>query len=490
MDITQCNDTFNSTEFDTDVKARAKALQYLEQHNEIKTLRVLWVDVSNIIRCKAVRTTWLLQHKSSFNYVCVTNACMSLRPFDDTIINEALPNRDFGEAYLVPEWDTFYVTSYSPSSATVFGGFFHKSPTTGMIERWPLCPRNALIQAEKQLAMTRSNSDVPGLLLKGAFEEEFYLIPQSLEVNKQLMVNPDPYTFTNVYSLNEYTPILDEILDHLERHGVPVEQVMAESGPAQFEITWDYCNIKQACDRHIIVRQTVHAIAQKHGLYASFLPKPYLHKVGTGCHAHLSLWTLDGATNIVPDASEPTGVSPLGQRAIAGVLSMAKELTSLFNACPLSYRRLQPNCWSGCNIIWGLDNKEAMVRIASSPFMSKTGNSNFEIKTIDHTANPYLAMAGAIYAVIHGLDNSNIVIPPPTSANPAVMSFEEVSKMALEKLPTNLEKALDLLNNNQYLQSSLGTQLVNAFIQVKRAEVAFMKDKDINAAVMIYYKLF
>ncbi|EFA82855.1 glutamate-ammonia ligase [Heterostelium album PN500] len=456
--------------------------------------------------CKSVRTKWLLEN--DFNYVCVTNACMSVRVFDDVIIEEAAPSTQFGEVFLVPDWSTFHVNSYSGGTASVFGAFYTSAqdstlPTTktqgsssqatehansSMITKnklspWPYCPRQTLYRVQKMLADINVGG-IQGLEVKGSFEEEFYLLSKS---------NPlepfDPYSFASVISLNQYQTILDEIAQNLELQGVPVEQMLAESGPAQFEMTIPYTSIMEACDRHIIFRQTVHAIADKFGLQASFLPKVHLNRAGSGCHVHLSLW--QAGNNLVPDASDiDTGISVLAKRAIAGILTHAKAMTPILNANLNSYHRLQPNCWSGNTITWGLDNKEAMVRIPSSASKSTKGITNFEVKTLDHTANPYMAIAAIICAMADGLISETITMTPPTSVNPSSLTQEQREALRIDQLPTSLENALKALKSDDYLLNMIGSKICTSYIAHRQHEITLLKDCSHRDIIERYYKLF
>eukprot|EP01133_Synstelium_polycarpum_P006577 gene6577-7633_t len=462
-----CNvETVQSSSSSLKCPKRLAALEYLESTASIMFLRFVWTDISNVIRCKAVRTKWLLENKDSFNFVNITNACMALKCYNDGIVPEALPSKEFGEVFLVPDWSTFHVLPYEPSSAAVYGAFYAPSNPEPLIP-WNLCPRQTLIRAIQSLQ--------GGMTVKGAFEEEFYLIPKPTENQLKLLSETiptsttpaptDPYTWSSCYSLTEHSPVLLEIVRQLEAQNVPIEQVLSESGPGQFEITVPYTDIVEACDRHITVRQTVRAVASKYGYIASFLPKVYRHVAGSGCHVHLSLWSPSG-TNLVPDASDATGISVLAKQAIAGILTHAKGLTPIFNACDNSYERLQPNAWSGGFIAWGLDNKETIVRVPGSPFVRQKGNSNFEVKTIDHSSNPYLAMAATIFSMADGINNK-LTPPPPTSVNPATLSTKERKEMAIDLLPNNLIAAVDNLNKNKYLLSTMGKDLCNAFSQIK-----------------------
>ncbi|KAF2073849.1 hypothetical protein CYY_004845 [Polysphondylium violaceum] len=492
------DNAFLKTRF-LDIPQRLEVLKKIENDKRLKFIRVCWVDVANKIRCKSVNTRWLLEHRDNFFNVTVTNACMSFKAFEDAIVQEALPpNSGFGEVFLVPDWDSFTRHPSNPAYAQMFGSFYTvpkvetnaqgQSTTTHqrpLLAPWNLCPRNALKSAIDRLFANGQ------FTAKGSFEEEFYLIPR--EKNLQPTVNDlvwrDNSTFASCYSLDVYSDVLEKITDALELQGVPVEQLIKESGPGQFEITVPYTDILIACDRHEIIRQTVHSVAYECGFIASFIPRIYDNAAGNGCHAHLSLWK-DGK-NIIPDVSNPnqSGISNVGCKFIAGVIGHAKALTGLFNTTKNSFTRLKPNCWSGSNITWGLDNKEAFIRVPTSPMSAIKGNTNFEIKTLDHTANVYLAMAAVIHSGLDGIVN-DVPIPLHTSLNPCTLSQEERTKLGIDVLPSNLITALEYLKKDQELVKNLGEDLVRAYTSVKLAEdkcLSSLTDEEIKLKLLELY---
>jgi len=491
------DNAFLKTKF-LDIKERALVLNEIEKDKDIKFLRICWVDVANKIRCKSVNRKWMLEHTDSFFNVTVTNTCMSFKAFEDAIIQEALPpNNGFGEVFLVPDWNTFTRHPTIKSVVQVFGRFYqvpkviatnsqgeltHQTP---LLVPWNLCPRNALLGAIDRLFSYN------GLSLKGSFEEEFYLIPRPKEpltsVNE--LAYRDNSTFASCYALDVYNDVLEKITDALDHQGVPVEQLLKESGPGQFEITVPYTDILVACDRHELIRQTVHSVAYENGFIATFIPRVYDNTAGNGCHSHLSLWK-DGK-NIIPDVSNTngSGISNTGCKFIAGLIKHAKPLTALFNSARNSYSRLKPNCWSGSNITWGLDNKEAFIRIPTSPMSAIKGNTNFEIKTMDHTANVYLCMAAVIHSGLDGIVN-NVPITPHTSLNPCTLSQEERKKLGIDVLPQTLASAIGYLREDEELIKNLGQDLINAYTAVKSAEDKYLSsltDEEIKLKLLELY---
>ncbi|EGG14424.1 glutamate-ammonia ligase [Cavenderia fasciculata] len=480
-----------------DITKKEQVLKVLQESTSIVFLRIVWTDMANLVRCKSVRTKWLLENRDSFNYVCVTSACMALPGNSDVVVGEALASNDFDEMFLVPDWSTFRLVPYTKGTAQVFGHFYRVDPATKKIVQWDQCPRVCIDKAEQALAQCKSQDDNVGggggFILKGSFEEEFFLLKKSALANEPPGTKCPPpvenYTFASVYSLDENADVMMEIVQNLEDQNVPVEQMLSESAPGQFELTVPYCGIREACDRHIIVRQTVHAIAHKHGYIASFLPKVYQYAAGSGCHLHLSLWASRSPTdktlvNTTPLAGGVAGLSKSSVRAIAGILYHTKAMTAIFNANENSYDRLKPNSWSGGSIAWGVNNKEAIVRVPTSASTPVKGNSNFEVKSIDHTSNPYLVISAIIYSMIHGMTDPDHSIGeyPPTSINPSALTNEQRDAHRIQPIPSSLSQALTHLSNDKYLTDNLGKNLVNAYIQVKKYESKEYRDQPFEYA--------
>jgi glutamine synthetase len=217
------------------------------------------------------------------------------------------------------------------------------------------------------------------------------------------------------------------------------------------------------------VRETIRAVALQHGLVATFAPKPFADQAGSGCHVHLSLW--NGGHNVMYDPACELGLSALGRSFVAGILAHVPGLLAI--TCPSvnSYLRLAPNMWSSAYTCWGPDNREASVRVAS-PFKGRVeATTNIEIKAVDGSANPYLAL-GAIVAA--GLDGVKRGLDPgePVSINPHEMDEAEREQRGIRRYPSSLGEALDELEKDEVLLDALGPRRAHEFIGVRRAEFA------------------
>jgi glutamine synthetase len=222
----------------------------------------------------------------------------------------------------------------------------------------------------------------------------------------------------------------------------------------------------------------VRAIADRHNLKASFLPKIFPDAAGSGCHIHLSLWR--NGQNLLPDGQGVCGLSQTAREFIAGILHHLPSLMALTTPSVNSYRRLLPHCWRGAFRCWGLDNREAAVRIPSDPAFGCP--THFELKTVDASANPYLALGAAIATGLDGVQRS-LKAPNPVAVDPGNLPAEERTAQGIERLPTNLGKAISHLQENDVLLKALNSQLSQAFLAVRQAEWEAMKDWELEQEV-------
>ncbi|MDJ0796297.1 MAG: glutamine synthetase family protein [Calothrix sp. MO_167.B12] len=430
------------------------------KENNIKFVRVLFCDNANIIRSKAFHIDVLPEHFDTG--VSITVAQQAFPVMYDTVIAETGLS-PIGEAWLVPDWSTLNILPYAPNHAWVMGDMFKDGSP------WSLCPRGFL----KRVIATAENA---GLQIKAAFENEFFLLkstPDGIAPN-------DNTVFASTLGMDINGGVIDDIADALTAQGIQVERYYPESGPGQQEISIRYGDALQAADRQIAFRQTVRGVALKHGLTASFMPKIFPDKAGSGCHLHLSLWSEE--QNIVPDPNGIGGVSKIARSFIAGILDHLPALMALTTPSVNSYRRIRPHFWSGAFRAWGLDNREAAVRIPSN--FAPPSPTHFELKTVDASANPYLALGAVISAGLDGVKR-NLDVGEPVTVDPGNLLEAERSARGIDALPSSLGDAIAHLQNNDMLKNALGPHLAQAFIAVRQAEWLAMKDMSVEEEVEI-----
>lgn len=228
------------------------------------------------------------------------------------------------------------------------------------------------------------------------------------------------------------------------------------------------------CDNANIIRGK--AVAHQHNLQASFLPKIFPNQAGSGTHIHWSLWQ-DGK-NIIP--TEQGQLSPIANQFAAGILHNLPALMALTTPSPNSYRRLQPQNWSGAFRCWGYNNREAAIRVPTNPTLPSP--THVELKTVDASANPYLALGGIIAAGLDGIRNQ-LSLPEEITVDPATLTDSQRNSKQIDPLPRNLGESIQKLQQNQTLLSALGTDLATAYIAIRQAEYQAMKEWSLEQEV-------
>lgn len=232
-----------------------------------------------------------------------------------------------------------------------------------------------------------------------------------------------------------------------------------------------YAPAMAAAERQIVFRETVHAIARQHQLRASFLPKIFADQAGSGCHLHMSLWR--EGVNLLPDLDTAGQLSPVASEFVAGVRHHLPALMALTTPSPNSYRRIAPHSWSGAFNCWGFDNREAAIRIPTNPLPPSP--THIELKTMDATANPYLALGAVIAAGLDGLQRHRR-LGEPVQVDPGTLSESERRTQEIQRLPASLGVAIDHLSQDDALLEALGPALAKAYIAVRSAEWEAMQD--------------
>jgi glutamine synthetase len=203
-------------------------------------------------------------------------------------------------------------------------------------------------------------------------------------------------------------------------------------------------------------------------------------KAGSGCHLNFSLWR--GSKNISGDSQQETGISPEAGAFISGVLEHLPALAALTIPSKTSYRRIRPHFWAGAFRCWGHQNREAAVRVCKD----KTGGqaSRFELKTVDATANPYMALGAFIAAGLDGL-RRNLVLPEEVAVDPGLIAEDQRRTKGIDLLPQNLGQAIDALGEDKVLLEAMGEPLSGSYMAVRRYEWENLKDLSLAEEVAL-----
>lgn len=254
-----------------------------------------------------------------------------------------------------------------------------------------------------------------------------------------------------------------DIVLELEEMGFEIEASHHEVAPGQHEIDFKYQNALKACDDIQTFKLVVKTIARKHGLHATFMPKPLFGVNGSGMHSNLSLFK-DGE-NAFYDPSGALELSETARQFIAGILKHAPSFTAITNPTVNSYKRLVPGYEAPCYVAWSARNRSPLIRIPASRGLS----TRVEVRSVDPAANPYLAMAVLLAAGLDGIKNQ-LTPPAPVDRNIYVMSKEERVENGIADLPSTLAQALENLKTDEVITSALGVHLFEHFIEAKEIE--------------------
>lgn len=438
----------------------------------VRLVRFLYCDPSGVTRGKNVHVDRLAgKLREGVGLSRAQNAVNMLEQLTD--VEGMAP---VGEVRVVPDPDTYSRLPWVPRTASVICDQLDHDGLD-----WGCCPRGFL---KRVIGIAAGR----GIRVMAAFENEFYL---AQERDGKVV----PYGDGPVYSsagMDRTAIVMDDIVDALEAQGIEVEQAINEYGPGQQEIAVRYRDALAAADTQIKFRDTVRGVAEVgHGLIASFAPKPYPDRIGSGAHVHFSLWSPDGARNLLYDeaAGPDRLLSTVGRAFVAGLLDHLPALVAL--TCPSynSYARLAPDAWAGSTVSWGLDNRECTVRVASSFWGREAESTNVELKACDPSCNPYLALGGLILAGLDGIERG-LEPPEPARANPARMSPEERERCGIRPLPGSLREALANLQADPVLFASLGDLLGRCLVANRTAEADVLDAMTPDAAREAHLRVF
>jgi glutamine synthetase len=353
-----------------------------------------------------------------------------------------------GECRLIPDLSTITPLPFARGQAMVSCNMTEPDASTP----WEGCPRSAL----KRMLGRLSESGYRSL---ASYEAEFYVWGPEGPLDKT------PYAGS--YALTPASDFVAELAYALEQMGVSPEQCHAEVGHGNLELSVGEDDALAAADKRVMVLEAIRGVAHRMGLETTMAPKPYLEGAGNGHHLHVSLYEDDSP--LLFDASG--ALSGPGSGFVAGILEHLSAVMAFTAPSPNSYQRLAPGMWASAYAAYGLDNREAAVRLASPVAGRESATANVEIKPVDVTSNPYLALAAVLAAGMDGIERG---LDPgePTMVDPATLSDEERASKGIRPLPASPDEALDALEEDDVLVEALGEPLV----AVGRAQAAIARE--------------
>jgi len=255
-----------------------------------------------------------------------------------------------------------------------------------------------------------------------------------------------------------------DIVLELEEMGFEIEASHHEVAPGQHEIDFKYADAVKACDNIQTFKLVVKTIARKHGLHATFMPKPLFGVNGSGMHSNLSLFK--GKENAFYDPNDAElQLSDTAYQFIAGIIKHAPNFTAVTNPTVNSYKRLVPGYEAPCYVAWSASNRSPLMRIPASRGLS----TRVEVRSVDPSANPYLALAVLLKAGLDGIANK-LQAPEPVDRNIYVMTKEEREEAGIVDLPGTLLQALENLKSDEVMVDALGDHIIEHFLEAKEIE--------------------
>jgi glutamine synthetase len=329
-------------------------------------------------------------------------------------------------------------------------------------KEWDYCPRTIL---RSQLEKAKKK----GYIFNVGVEAEFMLLKRNEQGNYMPWDPLDTlgkpcYDLRALYRNLDLMTTLVKYMQDLEWAPYANDH---EDANCQFEINWLYSDALTTSDRHTFFKWMVKTIAEQHGLWATFMPKPFENLTGNGAHYHMSLWDVRKNTNLFLNEKDKDGLSQLARWFMGGILKHAKALAAVTSPLVNSYKRLIRGAprsgatWAPVYVTYGGCNRTQMIRIPAP--------GRIENRTVDGAANPYLACAAMLAAGLDGIDNKT---DPGTrnDDNLYEVSEAELRKRSIDFLPTTLSEAIDCFEKDKVVKDALGAEYANYYIQVKREE--------------------
>jgi glutamine synthetase len=425
-------------------------------------VRFVFVDHAGIPKAKAV-------HRDGFERrvragVGLAKGVLALDP--SGMLHPASGLSPVGECRLVPDLSTLTPLPFARGQAMVACDMTEPDATTP----WDGCPRGALKRVLGRLA-NRGYTSV------ASYEAEFYVWGPDGPLDRT------PYAGS--FALTAAAEFVAGLAETLEEMGIRPEQCHAEVGHGNLELSVGEAEALAAADRRVLVLEAIRGVAHSMGLETTMAPKPYLDQAGNGHHLHLSLY--ENETPVLFNASGTLGSA--GSGFVGGLLEHLPAVMAFTAPSPNSYQRLAPGMWSSAYACYGLDNREAAVRLASPVAGAESATANVELKPMDVTANPYLALAATLAAGIDGIER-NLDPGEPTTVDPATLSDEERDSKGIYPLPASLDEALDALERDEVLIEALGEPLVRTHLAVGRAQAKMARElspEEVAAAAAMIY---
>ena len=421
----------------------AKNLFQIAKANKIKYFLISFVDLFGVLRSKLVPAHAIKEMQKAGAGFAGFAAWLDMTPADS-------------DMFAIPDPDSLIQLPWNKEVGWLASDLWMNGKPV------EASPRVMLKKQIKELSKK-------GFVMKSGVECEYFLISQDGTSIADLRDTQSKPCYDQSALMRRYD-LIKEICDSMIEMGWGPYQNDHEDANGQFEMNWDYSDCLITADRHAFFKFMVKTLSEKHGLRATFMPKPFENLTGNGCHAHVSVWK--GKKNVFLDNSDKLGLSKMAYNFLGGVIKNAESLSAFFNPTINSYRRINAPptksgaSWSPSSISYTGNNRTHMIRIPDP--------GRFELRLMDGSANPYLLQAGVLADGIHGLQNK-INPGKPLHCN---MYTDYKKYPNLPKLPDNLDQSLEKLKNNKKMNNSFGKDVISSYLKLRNSEIKEFKQKE------------
>lgn len=407
---------------------------------DVEFIRLQFTDIFGTLKNVAITSSQLEK--------ALDNKCM----FDGSSV-EGFVRIEESDMYLYPDYDTFEIFPWRPQQGKVARLICDVYTPDG--KPFEGDPRWILKKTIKEAADMGYRFDVGP-------ECEFFLFHQD-ENGQPTTITHEKAGYFDLGPVDLGENARRDMVLTLEDMGFEIEASHHEVAPAQHEIDFKYDEAMNTADNIMTFKLAVKTIAKRHGLFASFMPKPKCGINGSGMHINMSL-SKDGK-NIFDDVNGELGLSKEAYYFIGGIIKHMKAITVIMNPLVNSYKRLVPGYEAPCYIAWSATNRSPLIRIPAS----RGQETRVELRNPDPAANPYLALAVCLAA---GLDGIKKEIEPPAEVpeNIYELDDDERESRGIESLPADLHDAIGELKKDAFIQEVLGQHITNKYIEAKEAE--------------------
>ena len=411
---------------------------HIVEEEDVAFIRLQFTDIFGTMKNMAVTVGQLEK--------ALDNCCM----FDVSSL-EGVTDEEESDMYLYPDLDSFEIFPWRPQTGKVARLIcdIHKCDGTPFEGDSRYILKRVIREAAKM-----------GIYPYIAPECEFCLFPY--DTDGEVMLQTQGHgSYFDVAPLDTGENVRRDIILALEDMGIDVRSSYHEHSPYQHEIDLQPVNALAAADNIVTFRMTCKTIASRHGLHATFMPKPMNDSDGCGMHLKMTLMDLEG-NNILSDPADSYGLSELGYHFMAGIMAHVRGLTAVTNPLVNSYKRLVPGFDAPTELTWTRNNQNSLVRIPRV----NGADTRIELRSPDAASNPYLVFAVCLAAGLDGIQKKIY----PTKASDRSLSESDQKEQGIENLPENLREAITLFEDSSWMKEILGETFCEQYVQAKRKE--------------------